>query len=227
MSSAATEQITLDSGEISIRPTENHLNTITLELLQINKQQKLQRLFRVYDDKILAITEKSRKKTTTWLINMIMLDESPKRKRSINMAYFFTGMGFGAAAFITYYLKSRGVSFLSSPYTYAVIGSLAVIGIFLLGLMVKNFQNSLIFVTRHGRVPAVEFFHNNPDKTQYQGVISQLMEKIAAVQARYPFPEAKLLPAELGEHRRLRDEGFISADQYNRAKARILGRHAS
>jgi hypothetical protein len=53
------------------------------------------------------------------------------------------------------------------------------------------------------------------------------MEKIAAVQARYPIPEAKLLPAELGEHRRLRDEGFISSEQYNMAKARILGRHAS
>lgn len=227
MSSAATEQITLDSGEIRIRPHESHLNTITQELLQINKSTKLQRLYRVYDDKILAITEKSRKKTSTWLINMIMLDESPKRKRGINMAYFFTSIGFGAAAFITYYLKSHGVGFLSSPYTYAVIGSLALIGIFLFGLMIKNFQNSLIFITRHGRVGAVEFFHNNPDKAQYQGFISQLMEKIAALQARYPFPEDKLLPAELGEHRRLRDEGFIDADQYNRAKARILGRHAS
>jgi hypothetical protein len=227
MSSAATEQITLDSGEISIRPTEKHLNTITLELLQINKSKKLQKLFRVYDDKILAITEKNRKKTSTWLINLIMLDESPKRKRGINMAYFFTGIGFGAAAFITSYLKTHGVAFLSSPYTYAAIGSLALIAVFLFGLMIKDFQNSLIFTTRHGRVPVVEFFHNNPDKTQYQGVISQLMEKIAAVQARYPIPDTKLLPAELGEHRRLRDEGLISTEQYNMAKARILGRHAS
>ena len=226
MSGYAAEQIILDSGEINIRPTEQHLNSITLELLQTDKGKKRQKLFRVYDNKILSVTEKSRRNTKTTLINLIMLDETPKRKRSINMTYFFTAVGLGATAFLVYYLKSHGVSFLSSPYVLAVIGLMACSAVFILGFMFKTFQNSMIFKTRHGRVNLVELFNNNPDKTQCQGFISQLMEKIAAVHARYPIPDAKLLPAELGEHRRFREEGFITTEQYNAAKANILGNHS-
>jgi hypothetical protein len=225
MSTAATEQITLDSGEVNIRPTEQHLNTITSEILQVNKNKKLQKLLQVYDDKILCVTQKFRKKKSTVLINLIMLDETPKRKRNINMGYLFTSIGFTLATYLVFYLKSKGLEFLASPYTYAVMGVLALVAILVFGLLIKSFQNSLVFLTRHGHVPAVELFHNYPDKAQYQQFISRLSEKIAAVHNRYPIPESKLLPAELGETRRLRDAGFISAKDYETAKSRVLGNH--
>lgn len=220
------EQITLDSGEVNIRPTEQQLNTITLELLQTDRNKKRQQLFRVYDNKILSVTIKTRKKTSSTLINLIMLDDTPKRKRGLNTGYFFISAGLFVSAYLVYYLKTHGVSFLASTSAYGLVGLLALSAVLVLGMVLYNMRNSLVFKTRHGRIGLVELFHNNPDKAQYQQFVTQLMERISAIHSRYPVPESRLLPAELGEHRRFRDEGFMTTNQYNIAKSNIFGKHA-
>ena len=93
-----------------------------------------------------------------------------------------------------------------------------------LGLLFYRFSDCIVFCSQHGRWPLLTLLNHNPTPEQLQHFVDGLSDRIR--QARVHWPDRQqLLSAELREHRRLKDEGILSAEKYDAVKRRILSKH--
>ncbi len=219
---STAEQITLDSGEINITPNESDLKKITMELLQTSKLQEKQRLVRVFDHDTLSVAEKTPGKTRMYLLKLALLYETPKRIYNINLKYLSAFIALEVITYVIYVLKDIGLSFMSSSYIYAIIALLIASSIIVLLMTIKSYNNKWVFYTARGHIPILEFYNNKPDRAKFQKFFGEFIDAIATAKAKNGFSSSKMLPAEVSEHRRLRDEGIITPEQYEKAKLRIL-----
>jgi len=221
--SVAAEQITLHSSELqSITPTEEDLTTVRLELQQVSKLQKLQRSVKVFDTNVALIADKMNKRSRSYMINLALLGDQPARIRKINWKLLISAAIFGVAAFLVLHLKLKGVPWLSNEYSYAVILSLAFGSLLSVYLTIRSFKNIWVFYSMRGRIPIIVLYHHLPDKAQFMKFIDGMVNSIAKAKQALRIPPSQLVPLEVGEHRRLNDEGIISQKQYEVAKNRIL-----
>ena len=220
--SATAEQIILDSNERNITPSDSDLESLQLELRQANKLKDTQRVIQIFDSHVVKVTEKFGKRTQSFMLNLALLNDKPVRIRNIQPKFLISTLGLAFISYLTWFLKSKGIGFLSSSYVYAVIALLATGTIITAILAVRSFTNSWVFETSRGRIPLITLFHNHPDKQQFQQFISEMINHIVMARSEIRLSESQLMPLAVGEHRRLKDEGIISNDQYESAKARIL-----
>lgn len=221
------EQITLYSPEYGEQTETIDLNQVTQELLQTSKWKEQQKLFRIYDNKFLNVNENQAKKTSTYNVNLALLNPNPTRKRSLNFKYLLIGGGMFGLAWLIYYLMQLGISGFTNPYIYSLVVLPITIGAMLIVYMVKQAKHTLIFYSDHGRVPIVEMFYKNPSKNSFNAFAGELINCIQAVKAENYYNDSQTLAAELSEHRRLRDEGVFSDEIYEQAKANILTNHST
>ena len=85
--------------------------------------------------------------------------------------------------------------------------------------------NELKFFTIHGQVAVFSIFRNNPNKKHYQAFLKYLTAAIKAAKSKDFYNQAEQLAVELGEHRRLKNEGILSTEIYNQAKNNIMQCH--
>jgi len=221
--SAAAEQITLHSTELqSITPREEDLTNVRLELQQFSKLQNLQRNVKVYNTNVVHVTDKLNKRSRSYMINLALLGDQPARIRKINWKLLLSAIVFGIAAFLIVHLKIKGVAWLSNQYAYAVILSLAAGSLLSVFLTIRSFKNIWVFYSARGRIPIIVLYHHLPDKAQFTKFIDGMVNSIAKAKQTLRIPPSQLVPLEVGEHRRLNDEGVISQKQYEVAKNRIL-----
>jgi hypothetical protein len=222
---AVEEEITLESGEVDLRPDESGLRRITKELSQHHSKKNLKKLFRIYDKKILGVGEITGKRKRKYLVHLALLNPRPKRSFNINKTLFYFLLVFALLFCLTLFLKIHGLEILHDTYTYAAIGLFAGISFLLLYKIVKSTRNSLIFYTAHGRIPLVEILSRNPDRVHYKEFISELKKDISRFRKDERYAGQGLLSAELNEHRRLLESGIISNKEYERAKKNIFRKH--
>lgn len=220
--SATAEQIILDSNEHNITPSDNDLNSVILELRQANKLKNTQRLIQIYSSHVIKVTEKVGKRTRSFMLNLALLNDKPSHIRHIQPRLLGSTFALGLISFLTWYLKSKGVAFLSSSYTYAVIALLATSTIITAAMAIKSFTNSWVFASAQGRIPLITLFHNHPNKQQFNQFISEMINHIVMAKSELRLSRSQIMPLEVGEHRRLAEEGIISKNQYELAKNNIL-----
>lgn len=88
-----------------------------------------------------------------------------------------------------------------------------------------RFKRRLIFVSRHGRAPLFKLIRNHPDPTAYSAFRALLHQAIEQGHRHMPEDPHALLAEEMREHRRLHEQGVITASAYEAAKARLLKLH--
>ena len=222
-----TEQILLYSPGEATNPDSNSLRNITLELAQISKWKGGQKLFRVYEDKFLSVIDNSGRKPKTYWVNLVHLDTHPRVHRHINWRWtlasvillFSAGM-LTAGLLYTEWLKSV-------PYIAVLISLLYTSSVLCILLMTYKAKNNFIFYAAHGKVPLVEFFNNSPNRSQFGEFIISLIQRINKAKTKCYYNDVQLLASELGEHRRLRDEGVFPDEVYQKAKGHIFSQHAA
>lgn len=226
MSSQESEQqITLYVPEFDNQDKEIILNNLTHEILQTSTLKEQQKLIRIYDDKFLNLNENNARGIATYNIRLSLLNARPVNKYIIAFRFLFISIVFVSIAAIVQKLADMRIEHFTNPYIYAVSAlSIAFAAIFLV-YMVKKSRHVLIFTSKHGKVPIVEMLYRNPEKKVFNAFVSELMNCIQAVDRQNYFTPAQVLAAELSEHRRLRNEGLISNQCYEKAKARILESH--
>ena len=219
------EQITLDSGEanaVSITPDKNELKNVTLELAQTSKLHKTLRHIRVYDHKVLYIKEKVGKQGKHILLDLSLIDDNPVRIRDFNTATLITAAAISIMTCIAFYIHAKG--FLKTPdiFMYIAMAILAIAAIACFVLTAQSYIDTWIFKTAHGKVPILTLYSNAPNKATFQQFTKNLMKNIGLARSDNSAPESKLLPAIVGEHRRMFEKGLITEEQFEQAKKNIL-----
>ena len=223
--SGIAEQITLDSGETelaTITPNKETLKKVTLELIQQNNIHKAQRQVRVFDHKTLYIKEIVGKQSRHILFDLSLIDENAVTSRSINKGMFITSIVLGILAFATFHIQSGSLLNVPSIYLYGAFGTFALSALACLVLTAKSYKNNLVFITAHGRVPILTLFNNLPSKEKFKQFSKALMSNIELARSNNTIPTSKLMPAIVGEHRRLFEKKFITEQQFDQAKKNIL-----
>ena len=64
--------------------------------------------------------------------------------------------------------------------------------------------------------------NNNPNRKKFQKIFSGLIANISRARSENRLSAAQRQAQEVSEHRRLRDEGILTQEQYEMAKANIL-----
>jgi len=221
--SVAAEQITLHSNEsYSITPTEEDLSSLKLEIQQNSKLHNIQRQVKIYHSHVIQIVEKSNKRTRSYLLNLALLNDKPVHVRRLQPKYLLVALLLGILAVTTGYLKSKGLSFFTSNYVYTVIALLATGAFIAIIMALSSYKNVWVFSTARGRIPLIALYHCKPDKAQFNKFITAMMEEILLAKRDLHIPSSQLVPLEVGEHRRLSDEGILNSTQYDVAKQNIL-----
>ena len=221
--SAAAEQITLHSEELqSITPTKEDRTSVQLELQQLNKLHNYQRHVQIYDSNVIHVVEKVNKRSRSYMLNLALLDNNPVRVRKMEPKFLLVALSLVIGAILLGYLKTKGLPLLSSSYVYAGVGLLGFSSLIPLALALRSYKNLWVFFSARGRIPIVVLYHNLPDRKQFGKFIAGMSEHIVAAKQALRIPQAQLLPLEVGEHRRLCDEGIISKSKYEFAKKNIL-----
>jgi len=222
---AVGEEITLESGEVDLRPDESELRKITKELSQYHSRKNIKKQFRIYDKKILGVDEIIGKRKRKYLVHIALLNHHPKYSFNINKTLFYFFLFFVSLFCLTSFLKIHGLEILHDTYTYAAISLFAGIALLLFYIIVKSARRSLIFYTVHGHIPLVEILSKNPDSVHYKDFVTELRKDISRFRKNERYTGQGLLSAELNEHRRLFESGIISGKEYEFAKKNILKKH--
>ena len=219
------ETITLDSGEnsaISITPNKDDMKSVTLELVQNNKLLKIQRHIRVFDHKVLYIKEKIGKRARHILLELSLIDDKPVRVRDFNTATLIAASAIGVLALSTFYIHTKGILNVPDIFMYAGIGILGFASIACFVLTAKSYKNTWVFKTAHGKVPVLCLDNNIPNKTVFEQFTKALMNNAGLAKEVHIKPKPEVLPAIVGEHRRLFEKGFITEEQFDQSKKNIL-----
>jgi len=220
--STASQRIMLNSDASSLVPNPSKFRSLTLELKQGSKFTEKLRRVRIYDNTILSVAEKTPKQRKSFMIHLALLDPTPKRVYNINMKLLSVFIVLEVLTYVAYVTKGLLLQLLSGSYIHAVIAFLATSAVIALLFTIKSFNNKWVFYTARGRIKILELFNNKPGRGQFQQVFGDLIDNINRIKSKNYFSKTTLAAAEVSEHRRLRDEGIITAEQYEQAKRNIL-----
>jgi hypothetical protein len=223
--SGIAEEITLDSGvaEIaSITPNKENLKKVSLELVQYNKLHRTQRHVRVFDHKTLYIKEKVGKVMRHILLDLSLMDEKPVRVRDFNTTTLIASVIVSILAFITFYIGSKGIIGIPDIYLYSGVATLTLASIACFVLTARSYKDAWVFLTAHGKAPVLNLLNNVPNKPAFRQFTKSLASNIELARSNNGTSHSKLMPAIVGEHRRLLEKQFITEQQFEQAKKNIL-----
>ena len=223
------EQITLDSGVddvISITPNKNDLKNVTLELGQMSKLHNTQRHVRVFDHKVLYIKEKVGKQARSILLDLSLMEDNPVRVRDFNMTFLIAAAAMSLMAYIAFYIQTKALLNTPDIVMYSAIAILVFASIGCFVLTARSYKDTWVFKTAHGNVPFLTLFSKTPNKATFKQFAKALMNNIELARSNNSVPKSRLLPAIVGEHRRLFEKGFISKEQFDQAKKNILSNNS-
>jgi len=205
---------------------EASLNNITAKITQSKKWKQRYKIFCIYDNKILGINDYKGKTIKKFWVNLVHLDPKPSRERYISWKSYLIALFFLVSGFLLVTHKAFNLlANVSFNYQTSVAVLLITLGTLLSLYAAYCSINELKFFTAHGQVAVFSMFRNNPNKKHYQDFLKQLIAAIKAAKSKDFYNQSEQLAVELGEHRRLKNEGILSTDVYNKAKNNIMQCH--
>jgi hypothetical protein len=154
-----------------------------------------------------------------WL-NLAFLDPKPVRQTD----RVWLGIAAGSA------LLSPGAglayTFVElSPIWAVALALLPAAALLSLGISLYRSFGTLVYCTRHGRVPVLRLSRGRPDRRRLKRFLDELQHAVRRALAERSGVRADYLRDEMKEHRRLLAQGVLGAQQYEAAQALILRAH--
>ncbi len=223
----ADEEILLYTPETVVTTVdEATLNNITAQISQTNKWKHSRKVFCLYDNKIVGINDFNGKSTKKFWINLIHLDPNPSREKYTSWKSHLTALLLLAIGVLLITHKNFNIL---AEISFAYQASMAVIFVTLAVILslIATYRstNELTFFTVHGQVPVFKMFYKMPNKKAYQSFLEHMIQAIKTAKTNDFYNQSEQLAVELGEHRRLKNEGILSPELYNKAKNNIMQCH--
>jgi len=190
----------------------------TAALVQSSRLRFSRAVFELFNRRHLSVNlEHTFRSNRKYNLDIGILDPLPRRSVKISWPYVSLFVVLAASAVYTALNEYTRDTYLW-PAFLALSAGLSLL------LAVYDSHDRLVFYSRNGRIPLVILFNRNPDRRTFKAFTNQLAHYIHQV-SNTPLHRDAVLNVELMEHRRLMEEGVISAKRYELAKLRILRRH--
>ena len=158
-------------------------------------------------------------------VNLQILDPQPRRRRDLALGWLMGSGIFGILSFLLIYR----IYFSGQPANSLLVSlSVLSLSLFAIATLLTLFlsRKHIRYYSRFGRVPLLELIDNQPDAQDLTDFLRRLSQTIHLSRQQHPRASGDALSFELRDLRRLRDEGVIDAETYERAKQRIFAHPA-
>ncbi len=187
------------------------------------KQQKLfagERQFRFKDKTTLNIISRTLKTHKEYLIDIVALDPKIRShfifaKKPLISFIIFVNVS------LIFYLTPVLDSFPAAYKNWAIAAAIILTLISLITFMVFT-RHDRVFVSRHSKVPLVQFYNGLPNKKEFKQFIQTVQTES---QRRFDHLGLNLQQQRAGELktiRRVQEQGELTTSQYERAKNKLL-----
>lgn len=184
-----------------------------------------QRSFDIYNDKYIKVMHKGLFGERKYHLNLSMMEPWPVRHRLIAWRWLLALLysGTTALAFILYVIFNPGMGTLGRLLPIIVIFVLLTLGS--LVLFLYRSPNVMEFRSRYGSAVLISLLYKKPDATRFKSFVEEIKQRILAASGQVKIDKKQMLAIEMKEMRRLRDEGVLSREDFQRAKDRLMSLH--
>lgn len=220
---AISESICLSSeDEDSGKPVEQTTNS---RFEQKGQFGCCEARFRIFNDHYIEVKTRGLfKRDCDYELDCTFLDPRPVRVLRIDW--------WSAGTFLVLVLCLAAVAWqvpqLAAPRAsiWIAVALLVLAAAMALGTCLYRSSDRIVFYTRHGRAPLLKLLNRRPAPDQLESFVVDITRRIERVNHRQDDSE-EFLSDELREHRRLKDQGVLTAQGYEVVKRRLLRAHRS
>lgn len=180
------------------------------------------RLFEIYNNKFIKVTSRNIISNSSYHLNLSMLAPWPIRHTKFSWQWLLAVLYFSIAtvAYTAYILYFQESGKLERLLPFVVIFLLLSLAAFLMFLYQS--PNVIEFKSRYGNCGVLSLLYNNPNKKEFKAFIDEIKLRSLSASQVVTIDKSQMLDIEMGELRRLRNEGVITQDHYAEAKSRII-----
>lgn len=226
-------QVNIESDEIDLESLDDDSTDFTdgenvpvehvnFEIEQTSKMHGIYRKITVFNDAQCYQTIKNKhRKKYKYRTDIAYLDPRPFRSRIRSWRYLYLAlalMGIDAVLLLGGFIDTSSVNSLG------LFVGLLVVGIMSLLAFVYSSRDRVFFRTRYGKIRLVELINKKPDNKSFRSFINNFVMQINKARTARGLNQARFLARELKELRRLKDEGVIPENSYEKAK-QLIFRH--
>jgi len=217
--------VSLDSSfDEPIEPTSE--NT-TYKFNQFSKLKGWNDHFSIFKDKYLHIEKNSKlKKKEGFWVDLSFIDPKPEKFIQLSIPWLMSCCitSLISGALIIFAWDKVILDSFPDAVPILAIGLAAVSVIFFI-LFIQHSKSTLHYYSRAGRINYLQLHHNSPNKHTFSNIITKIDEHISLSSISLNQADKSYAALELQEHRRLKEKGQISNEEYESAKSRILKLH--
>ena len=178
--------------------------------------------FVIFNGTYLGVCTSRSGATREYWLNLAFLDPQPVPQAGRPWrALAGVTAAFAACVLVAYFGAA------ASPLALAAAVAAAALAAVLMALVRSLYRSclTLVYCTRHGRMPVLQVFRHKPDRPRLKEFIDGMAQAVKVALAERPASRSQYLRDEMREHRRLLAQGVLTAPQFEVAKALILRQH--
>lgn len=179
--------------------------------------------FKMYNDIYMHITTRSivNKSNAATRINLTFLNPEPIRQKFFAWNWLYAAMVACLLGVQLIYFGEFSDFDMAHPYMLPIGTVLVVAGLLLTQVFYYRTQDKMIYKSLVGQVPLIEVFYR-PEQSVYRVFTGVLKLHIVQAQQRSGLNMKHRLRGELSDLRRLSEEGVITNEDYEQARALIF-----
>jgi hypothetical protein len=226
-------QVNSESDEIDLKPVEDDITHfsdhekmavehVNFEFEQSHKLRGMYRKLTIFNDAqcYQKIKIKHRRKYK-FRLNLAHLDPRPFRLRHIVWKWLYASLALWCSAVV---FVIAGWFDTSSVVSLGIFAGAIVAALLTLLTFFYLSHDTVYFRSQFGKIRLFELANNNPNKDSFGGFVNKIVVQINKSKAAKGMNQSQLLAAELKELRRLKDEGIVLEEDYEKAK-RLMFKH--
>ena len=164
---------------------------------------------------------------TKFRVNLSYLDPTPHREVILAKSWLITAAASFVLGLLVVYLGwFSPIQFTDQSMLTIATTMIFTFSVIALLVALLRTHDRILFHSRFGQIPILEFFNKKPDAHSFEEFIHRLSRYIGLAQQVCKYDTNKCLTLELQELRRLKKEHVISEQQYEQGKQVIFNNKA-
>jgi len=190
---------------------------------QKSRVKGIARFFKIYNDIYLhqSIESFRNKNDADTRINLTFLNPEPIRQKHVAWNWLYSALVACLLGVQFIYIGEYSNFDIAHPYMLPIGTLIVTAGMIFTQIFFYRTQDKIIYQSYVAQVPLIELFHR-PKETDYQIFTGTLELHIRQAQQREGLNMKHRLKGELSDLRRLSEEGEITVEAYEKARAVIL-----
>ena len=193
------------------------------QYIQVSKFRGIKRFFKIFNDVYLhqSIESFRNKNKSDTRLNLTFIDPEPIRKIHFAWNWVYSAYVTIFLGALLIYIGEFSGLVLAHPYMLPISVVLITAGMIFSMIFFYRTQDKIIYKSLVGQVPLIEMF-NRPNQADFKRFTESLVVYILQSQRRLGLTMKQRLIGELSDLRRLSEEGIITVEAYEQARAIIF-----